>query len=371
MKTAAINIAKAVLNGIYGIQKLMSVKNRIVFISRQSNSPSYDITKLAELCERDGIGTVILCRALENNASSIAGYAFHMLKQMHYMATSRVVVLDSYCIAASILKHRESLKIVQMWHALGSMKKFSYSILDQGEGRSSSVAKAMKMHNNYDFIFTSSEASRPAFAEAFGYAPEYLTVMSLPRVDALMDKNRDTEVRDKILGEYPQLSSDKKTILYAPTLRKNFDITEAADTFIDAIDLNKYNLIIKLHPLTKGEINRSGAIVDREFSTMDMFCACDYVVTDYSAITYEAALKGKPLFFYAFDIDEYADSRSFYFDYNSEMPGVISREAKEIAGAIDSEQWDEKAIKDFADKYVEKQGNCSEEILDFLKNLLE
>ena len=57
-----------------------------------------------------------------------------MLRQMYHAATSEIVVLDTYCIIISLLKQRKSLKVIQMWHALGAMKKFGYSILDKGEG---------------------------------------------------------------------------------------------------------------------------------------------------------------------------------------------------------------------------------------------
>ena len=48
---------------------------------------------------------------------------------MYYLATSKVCVLDGYCIPASILKHKKKLKIIQIWHASGAIKKFGYQIL--------------------------------------------------------------------------------------------------------------------------------------------------------------------------------------------------------------------------------------------------
>ena len=41
-----IKIGTGALNAVYGIMKLAPVKNRIVFLSRQSNKPSYDIKAL-------------------------------------------------------------------------------------------------------------------------------------------------------------------------------------------------------------------------------------------------------------------------------------------------------------------------------------
>lgn len=46
------------------------------------------------------------------------------------MATSRAIILDSYCIAVSLLGERIKAPVVQIWHALGNMKKFGYAALD-------------------------------------------------------------------------------------------------------------------------------------------------------------------------------------------------------------------------------------------------
>ena len=73
-----------------------------------------------------------------------------MLTQMYHIATSKVVVLDGYCIAASVLNHKPDTKIVQMWHALGTIKKFGYQVLGTEEGSDPDVARIMRMHKNYD-----------------------------------------------------------------------------------------------------------------------------------------------------------------------------------------------------------------------------
>ena len=281
-----IKIGTGALNAVYGIMKLAPVKNRIVFLSRQSNTPSYDIRALEAWFQEKGFETVVLCREMGHGPAAYAGYMLHMFKQMRCMATSRMVILDTYCIAACLLRHRDGLLIAQMWHALGSLKKFSLSILDQAGGRSSETANIMHMHEQYDIIFTSSEASRGAFAEAFGYDEEALTVMSLPRVDAILDQQRDEKNKEKIRNAYPRIGEGgRKVLLYAPTFRKGKDISEAVRRLIDAVDYSRYDLIVKLHPLDAARIAGGQAIVDRKFSTMDMLSVCDVVITDYAAVT--------------------------------------------------------------------------------------
>ena len=367
-----IKIGTGALNAVYGIMKLAPVKNRIVFLSRQSNTPSYDIRALEAWFQEKGFETVVLCREMGHGPAAYAGYMLHMFKQMRCMATSRMVILDTYCIAACLLRHRDGLLIAQMWHALGSLKKFSLSILDQAGGRSSETANIMHMHEQYDIIFTSSEASRGAFAEAFGYDEEALTIMSLPRVDAILDQQRDEKNKEKIRNAYPRIGEGgRKVLLYAPTFRKGKDISEAVRRLIDAVDYSRYDLIVKLHPLDAARIAGGQAIVDRKFSTMDMLSVCDVVITDYSAVTYEAALKGKPLVFYAFDIGEYIAGRDFYLDYNSEIPGPVRETATEVMDIIGRGEWEPDRVRQFAEKYIEKRERCTEEMGQYLLDRIE
>lgn len=375
LKSSVIKVGIGVLGGVFAIMKKAPMQERVLIMSRQADSPSLDIEMLTDELKDRNIDTVVLCKKMQGGAAGALKYMGELLKQMKYLASSKVVVLDSYNIPVSILKRKEETQVIQMWHALGAMKKFSRSILDMPEGKSSEIANAMKMHEGYDYIFTSSEASRPGFAEAFGYAPEKLTVMSLPRVDALLDSERQTRLRNIIKSTYSKLMAPE-TIVYAPTLRTGKDMTDAVESLINSIDSEKYNLIIKMHPLT--EINLNGeyaenVIIDYNFQTIDMFAIADYVITDYSAITYEASLMGLPIYFYAFDKDEYLEGRTFYLDYEQDMPGPILETAEQVAKEIQSSKKLEsyqKKSQAFADKYIEKRENCTKEIADLIEELL-
>lgn len=361
-----IKIALAVLNIIYCPFKLLPIVNKITFISRQSNTPSQDAELLAkEIGEIDAETKVImLFRTMDHRIS----YCFHILRQMYHIATSRTVILDSYSIAVSVLKHRKKTRIIQMWHAMGALKKFGHSILGKGEGSDRKLAEAMRMHCNYDVIFTSSEKCRKHFAEAFQYEPKRLEIFSLPRVDLIKDKAYMKEIAETIFKTYPDLRQ-KKNVVYAPTFRKGKEGNEGNKTILDliqAVDHEKYNLIIKMHPLSELDIKDERVTIDRRFSSIEMCSVADYIVLDYSAIVYEAALLEKPLFFYAFDLKSYQGKRDFYIDYEREMPGVIADNASRIIEAIETEEYDIAEVKAFADKYVENQKDCSRRMAEFI-----
>ena len=58
---------------------------------------------------------------------------------------------------------------------------------------------------------------------------------------------------------------------------------------------------------------------------MELLHVADYIITDYSAIVYEAAITQKPIYFYTYDYEEYQINRGTYIDYMSEMPGPICK----------------------------------------------
>ncbi len=350
-----IEIAIWAMNVFYFFVKLFPTKNKVVLISREKSTPSLDFLLLERKIKNidDSIEVVMLCRRLEKDWLSRIKYIFHMIRQMYHIATSKVVVLDTYCITVSCLKHKKSLTVIQMWHAMGSFKKFGYSILDKKEGSSSKIAKAMRMHKNYDYIFSSSENDKKNFAEAFGYSDQLdkLVVMPLPRVDLLKDKDNIMRTKEEVLKKYPALKK-KKTILYAPTFRKDKSMVKDITKLIDAVDYSKYNLVIKLHPLSKTVIDDKRVIFDNSFSTFEIGCASHYMITDYSAVVFELSLLSKPIFFYAYDKESYIGSRDFYMNYDRDMPGVISKTADEVMANIEAGNYDIKKVKKFADYHI-------------------
>lgn len=364
-----LGMGKAVLRGIYAVHKLAPVKpRRVSIISRQSDTPSLDIRLLKRELEKDGAAEVrVLCRTLDGGLVRKAGYLLHMIgPQMHAIATSKVVVLDSYCIAASILNHKPSLKVIQMWHAMGALKKFGKSILDQEEGSSRALAEAMDMHRGYDLILTSSEVCRPYFAEAFGYPEDAFWVQPLPRTDLLRDAGYMAEKKEQILQQHPELRG-KRVVLYAPTMRKT---GEDADRPVElAAALRRAEdavLVASPHPVVRkqyealpAQLAQYGAVMLTEYSTLELLSVCDVFVSDYSAVIYEAAAAGKPIYLYAYDLDQYIANRGFYLDYTSEMPGEPLRTAAEVADSIAAGASDPARVQAFADKYIAPADHCT------------
>lgn len=360
-----LKILIGILNLIFSLMKLLPTRRKVTFISRQSNEMSDDMKLLQKSLKNADrtVETVFLCKTMGSGLLAKIGYCFHIFRQMYHIATSKVVVLDSYCIPISVLKQRSSLAVIQMWHALGSLKKFGLSIVGENEGRNAEVAEAMAMHKNYTYVLTSSEACAPYFGEAFGYGREKLKVASLPRVDRLTDGDYARETVERITAEYPEMK-DKKVVVYTPTFRMDRDVSEEIDRLASQFDENEYVFVLKKHPLMK--VDCKNCLVDDKFSSLEMIFAADYVVCDYSAIVFEAAIIGKPLFFYTFDYETYGVDRDFYIDYMKEMPGVISANPALLAKAIKDDEYSLERVKAFSKKYVDNQEHCSDKLAEMI-----
>lgn len=368
IKIIILKIGLFILNIIYAIFKILPTKNKVTFISRQSNSAPLDFTLLREKLNSEcpKTKTVILAKKIENKFS----YAFHMLRQMYNIATSKVVILDSYCILISVLKHKKSLKVIQIWHAVGSMKKFGYAMIGKQEGADPEIADVMKMHKNYDLVLISSFGFIKDFLEGFRVEKEKIVEAPLPRVDLLLDENFKKQKREELYLKNPKLK-EKKNILYCSTFRKDGknDGKNITD-LINEVDFEHYNLLYKPHPLNTVKCNDERVICDF-ISTYEALMVADYVICDYSSIIYEIGLLNLPLYLYAYDWEEYKTKRELNVDLEHDTGLVFTKNIKEIIKKIENNEFDDKVWKEFVSKNVTipKEG-CRQKIVNIIKQYI-
>ncbi len=349
MKAAAVRIATALLAVFYRLCRLLPAKQRIVMLSRQSDQPGVDFTMLSDWTARTHPGweCVILAKKLSG-----AGYVFHMLRQLYHIARARAVVLDSYCIVVSLLNTRITVPVLQMWHALGNMKKFGYTALDTPGGRSSQAARLMRMHDGYDSILCSSLSFVDDIRAGFGAPREKMYEAPLPRVDLLVDPDVRAARRAEILAAYPELAG-KKTIVYCPTFRRGASPGEdaAMHALVDAVDFTRYNLVFKKHPVSDQRIDDTRVLQDYDRS-LDMLYVADYAISDYSTVIYEAGLLEVPVFLYAWDWEAYRTQLDLYIDIEHDVPTLFSADARALVAAIEADEFDAAAYRAFTKRNV-------------------
>ena len=145
------------------------------------------------------------------------------------------------------------------------------------------------------------------------------------------------------------------------------DISAETAELAAAFSAPEYIFVVKKHPLTDMDFEHGeNCIIDDDFTTLEMLFAADCVICDYSAVIFEAAIIGKPMFFYTFDYDTYGVERDFYIDYKAEMPGLMSPDPQMLERAVANDECDLSRVRAFAHKYVENQENCTKKLAAFI-----
>ena len=367
MKVLLLGLLKIALRVIYAPIKLAKTKNRIVYLSRQSNEKSLDMRLLESAVKKESPDTeqVFRIRTLNKGFKAKIKYAFAVIGDMYYLATSRLAIVDTYSLTVSCLNHKKDLKVIQMWHALGATKKFGWQSIGTKEGRDEKLAKALCMHKNYDYVLAPSKETAKFYMEAFGVDQSKIKICPLPRVDYITDGKAKT-------GEFYYNNpgaSEKKIVLYVPTFREREEyIAEMLKTEFEGMD--DFRLIISPHPLSSVKKDER-YLPNGDFSSVDLMKIADIIITDYSACAYEGALLMKPLYFFVPDYDEYMKDRGINVNVFEEMPSATFKNAEAMLSSIKNEEYNFDMLYSFKEKYVENsKGSCTEILAKFINLLL-
>ena len=365
-----VNIVKALMSVVYAILKLLPKNdNMVVFCSRQSNGVPLDFRLLQKMLNEAGVRYINICCRMEHGLSEYFRFARATLRSMYYLATVPVCVLDSYWPAVSILRHREGLTVVQIWHALGKIKKSGYQTLDKKSGRNREYSELLAMHRNYDYVIAGGQFWNRYYCESFDIKEDKIRNYGLPRIDYLLETEHSNRVR--FFDEYPELEG-MKIILYAPTFRRNMRSGWAG--ILNEVGDDGYVLIIKLHPNERREENTAheGVYYIDDFRTIDLISVCDYFITDYSAAALEAAVLSRKTYYWTYDYDEYMANNGLNFELKKEVGKYVFDDIADLMCSIKSGEYDKDFIREYRNKYLPQDlGHSTEKItaliLDNLK----
>ena len=360
-----INVGKKIMQMVYALLKILQVKNnKVLFLSRQENQLSLDFRLLKKelLRQKPEIQIVEICNRIDDKKEGKIKFGIAVLKSMFHLATSKVCVLDAYWPAVSMLQHKKELTVIQMWHALGKIKKSGYQTVGKESGRSVETSELLCMHKNYDYIIAGGKAWNPYYMASFGTTEDKLVNIGLPRIDYIIESEGENQKR--VYEKYPMLK-DKTVILYAPTFRRNIELKW--EELQNIIDYDKYALVVKGHPNQKIENLNEHVYVCPEFTAVELLAVCDYLITDYSAIAIEAAILRKKTYYYLYDYEEYTSKNGINIDLFHVMEGCVFREAKELWADLSSGEYNIKALENYREKYLpDKLGTSTKQLAEFV-----
>ncbi|MGM9879550.1 MAG: CDP-glycerol glycerophosphotransferase family protein [Bacilli bacterium] len=369
MKFVLILAFKYFLKIIYFFLKLLPIdKKQIVFISRQTNEISIDFAMIRdEIQKRDSsIKMKFICQRIDKGLLSYIKYFFIIIKQMKYLATSKMAIIDSYCIPVCILNHKKSLIVLQIWHSIGKIKKSGYQTLDAVSGRNSKIAKLMCMHKNYTNIIAGGSAFDEFYEAGFNVRKDVLLHYGLPRIDYLL--NNENKFKEEVLNKYPEFKN-KKIVYYVPTFRK-YNVDGPTKMFKE-YNKDDFILIVRGHPNQPLEFNHDVIYDCPEFKNIELLTVADYVITDYSSICLEAAILNKKVLFYVYDYDKYMSENGINLDATKVLPTCTSKDIKDLFKIIKNDAYDNISYQKFRKKYLPKNlGNSTKLIVDYImKNI--
>ena len=187
----------------------------------------------------------------------------------------------------------------------------------------------------------------------------------------------DNEARARVRRELGL--EQKKVYAYMPTWRGNH--TEASDDFLpvltamlDSLDTgfsDEQILYVKLHNLTKSQLDLSGYRHIREFpaeyETYEFLNIADCLITDYSSVLFDFANTGAGIVLYVPDKEEYLRERGMYLSLDA-LPFPQAGTAEELLTALNSCR--EIRYPEFAATYCAyDNGNCTNRLLDHVMGI--
>ncbi len=363
-----VYIGRGLMALIYGMLKVFPTRrNKVLFLSRQANELSLDFRMLEEELRQQWQGDkplkiVVICNRVDDQKKGLFKFGIDTLRSMYHMATSSVVVLDAYWPAVSLLHHKKGLTVIQMWHAIGKIKKSGYQTLDKESGRSKRTAELLKMHRGYDYIIAGGKAFNPMYVASFDTTEDKLVNIGLPRIDHLIRAAEANRERAKEL--YPEFKG-KKIILYAPTFRRNIELKW--EPLLDGFDFENSVLVIKPHPNQGISCDHSGVMFCPEMTAVDLLAVADYLITDYSAIALEAAVLGTKTYYYLYDYEEYTEKNGINLNPFDSMPGCAFRDAAGLIEAVNGDSYPDLVLENYRKMYLpEDMGRCTEKLASFV-----
>jgi CDP-glycerol glycerophosphotransferase len=228
---------------------------------------------------------------------------------------------------------------VQTWHGT-PLKRIHWDVLWAPEGR---LERLQGDVDRWDLLLSPSPAATPLLRRAFRYEGEVLE-SGLPRNDVLAGPHAGA-VRARVREELG-LQDGRRAVLWTPTWRDDEVFAAGGKQPRLALDpealvagIPDAVLLLRLHYMLTDALGRLDGErvldVSRHPDVAELYLAADVLVTDYSSTMFDFAVTGRPMAFFAPDLDDYADRlRGFYFDYAELVPGPVARTEAELADAL-------------------------------------
>ncbi|CAI3800251.1 bifunctional glycosyltransferase/CDP-glycerol:glycerophosphate glycerophosphotransferase [Pseudarthrobacter sp. MM222] len=239
-------------------------------------------------------------------------------------------------------KKSEGQRYVQTWHGTPLKKLARHA---PNRHLSASYRRTMEREGQmWDVLLAQNDFASKILPEAFGYNGNVLTA-GYPRNDVLVRPGRENTAER--LRQTLGITQDKTVVLYAPTWRDDARDGSQRHRLVSHLDFSRAgrNLGSNYVFLIRGHHNVAGAsstqvganVIDVSLypEINDLILVSDLLVTDYSSISFDYCVTGKPMFFLVPDLNQYRDeTRGLYLDWEAIAPGPLCADTDQLCAAI-------------------------------------
>lgn len=235
---------------------------------------------------------------------------------------------------------RSDARYLQTWHGT-PLKRIHNDVLWAPEGRLRRLDRDIA---KWDLLLSPNEVSAPRLRKAFGF-DRRIAVTGYPRNDRLADGQ--AEAAGQVVRRRLGIEPGATVVLYAPTWRDDEAFAEDRPEIPLALDVAAclaalgpgHVLLVRAHNMVTGRnvLGRVPGALDVSLypDVADLCLVADVLVTDYSSVMFDFAVTGKPMVFFAYDLERFGGSvRGFYFDLPPGAPGPVVRTSAEVAQAL-------------------------------------
>lgn len=295
---------------------------------------------------------------------------------LYYLSTSTVVLVDNYLPELASLKFRDAVVCIQLWHANGALKRFGWED-NLAKMRSDNDKKRFKrVYKQFQYATVSSDQMAAIFQRSFLMKEEQMLKIGMPRTDKYFDKVR--QMRERSYWREKWELENEQVILYAPTFRD--DHLNETELALDIKQLesafgSSHRLLLKLHPSVETEISEKDnpflIKIPKQTSLESILPAADILITDYSSIPFEFALYERPMYFFAYDLEDYMHNRGLIENYETIVPGDVVQTTEALVQAM-KRKADLEKVAIFAKTWnFYADGNATERLLAFVDPYLK
>jgi CDP-ribitol ribitolphosphotransferase len=303
---------------------------------------------------RPGVRVTTLLEPYSYGLAGKLAYLLRLVRGTYLLRTSSLFVVDNAYLPVHVAPHRVGTTVVQVWHAVGALKRFG---ADTAGGLTE--PERSFLHHHYDYVVCAGEASRGPYSAALRTPAERVLPLGVARTDFFFDRAALAASRERMLAAYPALR-EGRVVLYAPTFRGRGRGKRPASGFdptaVRAALPAGHVLALKSHPnLDPTLVAASGfdVVIDPALELNEAFAAADVLVTDYSSSIFEWALLRRPLVLLTADLEEYERDPGLYLDARTELIGERVDRADDIPRAIAEARVDEVTWTAFIGRQVE------------------